>query len=70
MGVAAAWVQWREMASLLVNFSIPLKSRAGMYGSCIRLIMVYGAKIWELHEKLLGILKVSDCKMLQYVAGV
>lgn len=34
--LAAAWKKWREIASLLVNQSIPLKSRGGVYETCIR----------------------------------
>ena len=31
-----AWSKWRELASLLVNHSIPLEERAKVYCMCVR----------------------------------
>lgn len=48
--VVAAWFKWRGVDSLLVNHSIPLKTRGGVYQACIRLVM-YGAETWALTRK-------------------
>ena len=68
--VAAAWRQWREMASLLTNRGIPLKSRAGVYEACIRSVLLYGSETWALSGRLLGVLRTCDRRMLRYMAGV
>lgn len=68
--VAAAWKKWREMASLLTNKSIPLRIRGSVYESCVRSVLLYGAEIWALTEKLEDILKSCDGRMLRYMAGV
>jgi len=41
--IAAAWRKWREISSLLVNKSIPLKNRARIYCACVRPVKLYGA---------------------------
>lgn len=42
--VVAVWFKWREKTTLLVNCSIPLKCRAGVYQVCIISVMLYGAE--------------------------
>ena len=42
--IAAAWRKWREISSLLVNKSIPLKNSARVYCACVRPEMLYGAE--------------------------
>ncbi len=42
--IACAWKRWRELASLLVNQSIPLGSRAQVYRACVRSVLLYGAE--------------------------
>ena len=68
--VAAAWTKWREMASLLINRSIPLKVRASVYESCVRSVMLYGAETWAMTGRMEDILKSCDRRMLRYMAGV
>ena len=68
--VAAAWKKWREMASLLINKSIPLKIRGSVYESCIRSVMLYGAETWAMTDRIEVILKRCDRRMLRYMAGV
>ena len=34
--ISGAWSKWRELASLLVNHSIPLEERAKVYCACVR----------------------------------
>ena len=68
--VAAAWTKWREMASLLINRSIPLKVRASVYESCVRSVMLYGAETWGMTGRMEDILKSCDRRMLRYMAGV
>ena len=68
--VAAAWMKWREVASLLVNRSIPVRRRSGVYIACIRSVMLYGAETWALTDRLMSLLRSCDRRMLRYVAGV
>jgi len=42
--VAAAWEEWREMASLITNRRIPFKIRGTIYESCVRSVMLNGAE--------------------------
>ena len=38
--ISGAWSKWRELASLLVNHSIPLEERAKVYCACEATIAV------------------------------
>lgn len=42
--VAVAWRRWQEMASLLVNHSIILRSRGSVYKACVRSALLYGVE--------------------------
>ena len=42
--IAAAWRKWRDISSLLVNKSIPLKNMARIYCACVRPVMLYGTE--------------------------
>ena len=68
--VAAAWKSWREVASLLVNRGIHLKSRGKVYEACIRSVLLYGAETWALTDRLVNVLRSCDRRMLRYMAGV
>ena len=68
--VAVAWKKWREMASLLVNKSIPLKCRGSIYETCIRSAMLYGSETWAMTGRLEDILCRCDRRMLRYMTGV
>ena len=39
--IKTAWTKWRELSSLLVNRSIPRKSRERIYSACLRLVMIH-----------------------------
>ena len=58
--IASAWRSWRELASLLVNQSIPLVSRAQVYRACVRPVLLYGAETWALTKHLEGLLRSCD----------
>jgi len=49
--VAATW-NTREIASLIINRSIPLKIRGSVYESCVRSFMLYGAETWALNKEI------------------
>ena len=68
--VAAAWGRWREIASLLVNHSIELRSRGSVYEACVRSALLYGAETWALTDRLTKVLCSCDRRMLRYMAGV
>ena len=70
MRVAAAWMKWREIASLLTNKQIPLRHRGNVYGACIRSVLLYGAESWAMTQRVLGILTSCDRRMLRYMAGL
>ena len=42
--ISCAWSKWRELASLLVNHSIPLEERAKVYCACVKPALLYAAK--------------------------
>ena len=58
------------MKSLLMNQGIPLKARGGVYESCIRSVLLYGSETWALTERMKGVLRACDRRMLRYIAGV
>ena len=49
---------------------IPLKIRGGVYESCVRSVMLYGAETWQMKKRIENILKRCDRRMLRYMAGV
>ena len=70
MRVSAAWHKWRDISSLLLNKSLPLKNRARVYDACIRSVLLYGAEGWPVTERVANILTSCDRRMLRYMAGV
>ena len=68
--VAAAWMKWREIASLLLNRGIRLTTRGKVYEACIRSVMLYGAEAWALTDRMAGIIRTCDRKMLRFMTGV
>ena len=67
---AAAWRKWRDIAGLLTNRHVPLKSRGSIYSSCVRPVLLYGVEAWSLTKKLEETLQSCDRRMLRYMAGV
>ena len=70
MRVSAAWYKWRDISSLLMNESLPLKNRARVYDACIRSVLLYGAEGWPMTERVANVLTSCDRRMLRYMAGV
>ena len=68
--VAMAWTKWREIAGLLCNRRIPLRSRSNIYKACIRSVMLYAAETWPLTQRLEQCIVSCDRRMLRYMAGV
>ena len=68
--ISSAWNKWRELASLLVNQSIPLKERAKVYCACVRSVLLYAVETWALTERLEGLLASCDQRMLRYMTKV
>ncbi len=58
------------MSGLLTNKAIPLWTRGRVYEVCVRSVMLYGAKIWVMTERLENILRSSDSRMLRYITGI
>ena len=42
--IACAWKSWRELASILVNQSIPFEARAQVFRACVRSVLMQGGK--------------------------
>ena len=68
--VACAWSKWRELASILTNKSIPLKSRARVYEMCVRSVLIYGSEAWPLTQSLTELLRTTDRRMMRYMANI
>ena len=68
--IAAAWNKWREISSLLVNKTIPLRNRAGIYCACVRPVMLYGAETWATTKVIEKKISSSDQRMLRHMAHV
>ena len=64
------WSKWRELASLLVNHSIPLEERAKVYCACVRTALLYVVETWALTERPEGPLASCDYRMLRYMLRV
>ena len=50
--IATAWLEWRDIAGLLVNKSIPLTNRANIYDAFIRPVLLYASETWALMKKM------------------
>ena len=68
--ISGAWSKWRELVSLLVNYSIPLEERAKGYCACVRPAFLYAAETWALRERLEGLQASCDHRMLRYMSGI
>ena len=68
--VAAAWRKWRDIASLLTNGHIPLRSRGSIYSACIRPVLLYGTETWSFTKRMEDRMQACDRRMLRYMAGV
>ena len=68
--VAAAWMKWRELSTLLTRDGIGVRTRGSIYSACIRPVLLYGSETWTLTERLNGVLRGCDRRMLRYLAGV
>ena len=68
--ISCAWSKWRELASMLVNHSIPLEERAKVYCVCVRPLLLYAAETWALRERLEGLLASCDHRMFRYMSRV
>ena len=60
--VTTAWRRWQEIASLLVNHSIELRTRGRVYDACKRSALLYGAETWALANRLIDVLCKCDCR--------
>ena len=68
--VASTWIKWKDIAGLLVNRHLPLKSRSKVYNACLRPVLLYGAETWGLSQKMECVLRGCDSRILRYMAGV
>ena len=68
--ISGAWSKWRELASLVVNHSIPLEERTKVYCTCVKPALQYAAEIWALTERMEELLASYDHRMLRYMSKV
>ena len=67
--IASAWKKWTELASLLVNVTIPLKCRAHIYCLCIRSVLLHGPETWST-ERQAKLQHGYDSRMQRYMSHV
>ena len=67
---AAAWKKWKDLAGLLTNRHVPMKSRGIIFNSCVRPVLLYGVETWSLTTRLEDTLQRCDRSMLRYMAGI
>ncbi len=67
--IAGAWKKWREITSLLVNKTIPLRRRAGIYSTCVRPVMLYGPETWAT-TKAIEKISSSDQRIMRHMVHV
>ena len=70
MRVSAAWYKWRDIYSLMISKSVPLRNRSRVYDACIRSVLLYGSEGWPVTERIASVLTNCDRRMLRYIAGV
>ena len=70
VSVSAAWYKWRDIYSLLIWKSVPLKERSRVYDACIRSVLLCGSERWPVKERIANILTSFDRRMLMYIAGI
>ena len=68
--VKAMWSKWRQLSSLLLNKSIPLKIRGMVYRTCLRPVMCYGSETWAMTKANQSILEVTEMRMLRWMCRV
>ena len=69
--VTVAWRRWWEIASLLVNCSIGLRTKGRVYEACVRsAALLYGAETRALTSRLMDVLFRCDRRMLRYMIRV
>ena len=56
-----------EIASLLVNRSIGLRTRGRVYEVFVRSALLYGMETWELTSRLMDVLERCDRTMPRYM---
>ena len=64
--IAAAWRKCREIATVLINQGIPLKSRGEISDACIRPVLEFPSETWAFTDRLSKTLKTCDTQMLRY----
>jgi hypothetical protein len=67
--IRAAWIKWREVATLLLKTQIALKNRALAYKIYIRSTLIYGSETWSLTERDKEALNRTELRMLRWMMG-
>ena len=62
---AAAWKKWKDLAGLLINRHVPMRSRGKVFNSCICPFLLYGMETWSLTKILEDTLQSCDHCMLR-----
>ena len=65
-----AWKKWKDVAGLLTNRNVPLKSRGYIYKACIRPVLLYGVETWSMTRNIELNLQACDRRMLRYMSGI
>ena len=69
-GTRCGWVKFLECGVLLYGRIFHLRLNGAVYGSCVRLAMLYESEVWCLKESGMGILRRTERSMLSTMCGV
>ena len=65
-----AWGKFRQLLPLLTNRHLPLLTRAKVYSSCVRSVMLHAAETWAMKVDTLNRLRRNDCGMICWICNV
>ena len=63
------WVKFRGCGELLNLKGFSLKVKGMVYGSCVRVAMLYGSETWCLRENEIAILRRTERAMVRAISG-
>ena len=68
--VKSAWSKFHELLPILTSRSISLPRRGQFYNTCVRKVLLYGAKCWATTVKDIDRLRRTDRAMIRWICKV
>ena len=65
-----AWGKFRQLLPLLTNRHLPLLTRAKVYSSCVRSVMLHAAETWAMKVDTMNRLRRNDRAMIRCICNV